>query len=975
MIFPMKKALSIRPPQSSISLFGCAMIILLLFFNNNSSFGQLKVDGPLYVKGTKLGLTVRHQDKKNGTPIILHEGLNQWKMLSNGAIVLKDNPRLGLTVLNQNKKNGTEIILHEGYNLWKVLSNGAIVLKDNPKFGITILNQNKSNDAKIILHEGYNVWTNQAVKTMKISNGYYQLKTHHNTYLQTTPGGAVACSPNSSTWETFEVKVVGTNKIQLRGYHGAFLQAKSDGKVATTSNSSTWETFTLISKGGDKFLLKTHHNTFLQARPEKTVATTSNSSTWETFSFKKVAKPAPPAPPASANNWINGPVYVKGTNLGLTVRHQDKRNNTKIILHEGLNHFHMLANGAIVLKDNPRLGLTVLNQNKKNGTEIILHEGYNLWKVLSNGAIVLKDNPKLGITILNQNRANDAQIILHEGYNVWTNQAVKPLPFANKYVKIINVHSGKNLCTMHWSKDPKSNNNQERIIQYSYSGDPTHIWLVKPVGNDRYILENAQTGKVMCTMHWSKDPKSKNNQERIIQYSYTGDPTHQWRFVDIGNGQWRIVNAHSGKNLCTMHWSKDPKSNNNQEEIIQYDYTGDPTHKWRMEVVSKPQKYVAPPPKETGFRVVINGLRCLQTADGGNGTDEPYIEVFVDNNPKPIKFGSRPMNEADRSGWEQFTDGVESLFRYAQQEYWLMPGSVYAKEKVVIKLWEEDDGRGDSPFINNDDYVGSFTITKNTPNSNFILKEFRGDEGDWDLVCSKIIRGELDPAVEGNSRLVNVRVPVLDQGNEGACVAFAVVGALTTTYLNKTKPGSSREELFDPFALYNRRNKSSYTTGWNIRPCLNEIVNNGIPFKNSSKKLYLKSYIEYHKDGRVIKVTKSGRTTLQAADNKGYNKMRKVLKSGKPLICRYDVYPDFMAYAKVQGVYGGRIFNGSKRPSGHAVFVVGYTNPKINANDSPTWILQNSWNSTFGHNGLCRFAEGACGFDDVMYEIGEFEVK
>ena len=89
--------------------------------------------------------------------------------------------------------------------------------------------------------------------------------------------------------------------------------------------------------------------------------------------------------------------------------------------------------------------------------------------------------------------------------------------------------------------------------------------------------------------------------------------------------------------------------------------------------------------------------------------------------------------------------------------------------------------------------------------------------------------------------------------------------------------------------------------------------------------------------------------------------MRAVLKSGQPLIVGYDVYPDFMAYAGVQGVYGGQIANvgkndkdanGKKLVNGHAVFVVGYNNPTLKSNASPTWILQNSWKPTWGKNGL-----------------------
>jgi C1A family cysteine protease len=308
-----------------------------------------------------------------------------------------------------------------------------------------------------------------------------------------------------------------------------------------------------------------------------------------------------------------------------------------------------------------------------------------------------------------------------------------------------------------------------------------------------------------------------------------------------------------------------------------------------------------------------------------------------------------------------------------------MPGSVYAKEKVRIVLWEEDDGRGDSPFINNDDKIGEFTITKSQADNNFIEKTFNGDNGHYKVVATKFTRSGLDLSVEGKSKQIPVRVPILNQGSEGACVAFSTVGALTTLYLNKTKPGYSKENLFDPIPLYNRRNKATYPEGWQIYLCLNEILKNGIPFKNSNKRLYIKEYYEYKKDGTVKKyyLAANGTITSQVkerADGNGHNKMRAVLKSGEPLIVDYEVFPDFMAYAKVQGVYGGNIAP-RENTSWHAVFVTGYNNPKVGSNTFPTWTLQNSWGPTFGNNGLCTFAEGACSFDDTMYRIGEFEVR
>ena len=131
-------------------------LVFLLALNTLSA--QNRKDAIRVQKDLKLGLTVYLQKVQNNAEIILHEGCNEWTMLPNGGIVLKDKPEYGLTVFHQKIQNDSKIILHKGYNKWKVLSNGAIVLKTNPKFGLTVKNQSVKNNSVIILHEGYNKW-------------------------------------------------------------------------------------------------------------------------------------------------------------------------------------------------------------------------------------------------------------------------------------------------------------------------------------------------------------------------------------------------------------------------------------------------------------------------------------------------------------------------------------------------------------------------------------------------------------------------------------------------------------------------------------------------------------------------------------------------------------------------------------------------------------------------------------------------
>lgn len=75
------------------------------------------VDG----KPSGFGLGIEGGEIRNGARIIMTTKLSERKefiVLTNGAVVLAENPKFGLTVLGQNVKDGAPLILHEGYNRW-----------------------------------------------------------------------------------------------------------------------------------------------------------------------------------------------------------------------------------------------------------------------------------------------------------------------------------------------------------------------------------------------------------------------------------------------------------------------------------------------------------------------------------------------------------------------------------------------------------------------------------------------------------------------------------------------------------------------------------------------------------------------------------------------------------------------------------------------------------------------------------------
>lgn len=78
--------------------------------------------------------------------------------------------------------------------------------------------------------------------------------------------------------------------------------------------------------------------------------------------------------------------------------------------------------------------------------------------------------------------------------------------------------------------------------------------------------------------------------------------------------------------------------------------------------------------------------------------------------------------------------------------------------------------------------------------------------------------------------------------------------------------------------------------------------------------------------------------------------IKKDLIENGPVTAAFTVYEDFVNYKS--GVY--RHTTGSAL-GGHAVKIIGY--------GEDYWIVNNSWNETWGDNGTFKIAFGECGID------------
>lgn len=824
---------------------------------------------------------------------------------------------------------------------------------------------------------------NAAPKTKSFVDGYYSLKTHTGKYLQTDESGKlVAGGAFVGTWEAFYIKNVGNGRIAIKGVNKRFMQVDPQGAVnVSAANVGDWESYVVQDAAGNGVFLKSHLGTFLNADPSGKIGTAASASTWETFDVQLIRADA--TEPV-VKTYEDGYYTLKAhTGKYLQTNQSEK----------------LLAGGEFV------------------GT----WEAFYL-KNVGNGKIALKGVNKLFVQA--DNNGNMAV----ETMKASTFETFTPLEAGNNKINLI-AHTGKFVQAQldgkvvavgefvgAWETFEISlirldkNEPKPETIKEGYYALKTHTGKYLGAKFDNQVVaENTQIGFVETFYITVTDQGKVRIKSNEITNKYlratdnglvsaSGDGFGQWEEFTLqmqGNQQVRL-----------QTWNRNYVQTTDGGAVRSVKVEPSTWETYTLVPTTKKET-----PVETGFRVKLTGLQCLQSADGGNNVDEIYFDVKVDGKTA-YKIGPRDMNEASNNNeWEKLWDATiatkenndswATWLGRAKREFWLLPGTIYAKESVVIEMWEDDEGgQTDEMFRDDDDFIGRIEIRRpaSGTSSDYLQEWNSEEEGHWKLAYTVTDgRQNFDPNLEGRNALVPVRVPVLSQGRWGACVAFSTVAALTTVYLNKTNPGSSREDLFDPLAFYGRRDKAVYPDaqddgpnrdksldtlkrgGWQIELAMNELLMNGIRFKdNPNRKLVLKNYFVYNKNGMVEKVELVNGVVnsviVESENNDGANKMRAVLKGGEPLIAGYKVYEDFGTYANYAGVYGGNITEKPSR-SGHAVFLVGYNNPGFESGEYPSWILQNSWADTFGVNGLCTFSEGACTIDTKVYRIGDFVVE
>ncbi|TFI59807.1 hypothetical protein E2493_02945 [Sphingomonas parva] len=200
------------------------------------------------------------------------------------------------------------------------------------------------------------------------------------------------------------------------------------------------------------------------------------------------------------------------------------------------------------------------------------------------------------------------------------------------------------------------------------------------------------------------------------------------------------------------------------------------------------------------------------------------------------------------------------------------------------------------------------------------------------------VMGELaatpPPSVDWRDDASGCVSPAKDQGQCGACVAFATCAAMESVHCIAT----GRKVVLSEAHLFHC-NGGSCATGWGLTSGLSA-ARNGVG---------LEADFAWTSTEECIDIAPA--VLIRSYRQRASMKDRKWAVSHGPVLAGMKVFEDFLAYSG--GVYrhvlGDHVGN-------HAVCVVGY--------DEEGWIVKNSWGPDFGEMGFFRIAYGECGLDD-----------
>ncbi|MFD5792242.1 RICIN domain-containing protein [Streptomyces diastatochromogenes] len=139
-----------------------------------------------------------------------------------------------------------------------------------------------------------------------------------------------------------------------------------------------------------------------------------------------------------------------------------------------------------------------------------------------------------------------------------------------------------------------------------------------------YVLVNRNSGKVL-----DDRASAKNDGAAVVQWTRHGGANQQWRFIDAGDGYFRLQNRTSGKVLDDLGWSKTAGS-----AVVQWKDQNGTNQQFKL--AKSPDGYVRLVNRFSGMAVDVhnaaktNGSGVVQNRDRGRA-DQQWKLVEVGN--------------------------------------------------------------------------------------------------------------------------------------------------------------------------------------------------------------------------------------------------------------------------------------------------------------------------------------------------------
>ncbi|WP_103501500.1 MULTISPECIES: non-reducing end alpha-L-arabinofuranosidase family hydrolase [unclassified Streptomyces] len=132
---------------------------------------------------------------------------------------------------------------------------------------------------------------------------------------------------------------------------------------------------------------------------------------------------------------------------------------------------------------------------------------------------------------------------------------------------LVNRNSGKALDVHN-----RATNDGARITQWTRNDQSQQQWRFVDSGNGYYRIESRHSGKVLDVHNWSTA-----NGGSIVQWTDQNATNQQWRLADSPDGHVRLISRHSNKALEVQGGSTADNAN-----VVQYDDWGGTNQQWRL---------------------------------------------------------------------------------------------------------------------------------------------------------------------------------------------------------------------------------------------------------------------------------------------------------------------------------------------------------------------------------------------------------